>query len=41
MTEARGKFADMTPKELEAIIDEAVAAARKAKPAKRGDACVW
>jgi hypothetical protein len=34
MTEARSKFADMPPKELESIIDEAVAATRKAKPAK-------
>ena len=34
MTEARSKFADMPPKELESIIDEAVAAARKAKRPK-------
>jgi len=34
MTEARSKFADLPPKELEATIDEAVTAARKAKPPK-------
>jgi hypothetical protein len=30
MAEARSKFADMPPDELEAVIDEAVAAARQA-----------
>jgi hypothetical protein len=30
MAEARSKFADMTPEALETVIDEAVAAARKA-----------
>ena len=34
MTEARSKFADMPTKKLESAIDEAVAAARKAKPPK-------
>jgi hypothetical protein len=34
MTEVRNKFADMPAAELESLIDEAVAAARKAKPAK-------
>jgi hypothetical protein len=34
MIEARSKFADMPPKELESIIDDAVAAARKAKRPK-------
>ncbi len=29
VTEARGKFADMPPNELEAVIDEAVAATRR------------
>jgi hypothetical protein len=29
MAEARGKFADMPPDELEAVIDEAVAAVRQ------------
>jgi len=29
MTEARGKFADMPPAELESLIDEAVKAVRK------------
>jgi hypothetical protein len=32
MAEACGKFADMPPEELEALIDEAVAATRKAHP---------
>jgi hypothetical protein len=31
MTEARSKFADMPPAELESLIDEAVAAVRKDK----------
>lgn len=35
IAEARSKFADMPPEELEAAIDEAVAAARKAKPKPR------
>lgn len=30
IAEARGKFADTPPKELESVIDEAVAAAREA-----------
>jgi Ribbon-helix-helix domain len=34
VTEARSKFADMPPAELESLIDEAVTAVRKAKPAK-------
>jgi hypothetical protein len=36
MTEVRSKFADMPPAELESLIDEAVAAARKTKPPKAG-----
>jgi Ribbon-helix-helix domain len=31
MAEARGKFADLPPAEVEAIVDEAVAAGRKTK----------
>ena len=34
IAEARGKFADMPPAELDAAIDEAVAAARKAHAPK-------
>lgn len=34
MAEARSKFADLPPEELEAMIGEAVAAARKAKRRK-------
>ena len=34
MAEARSKFADLPPEELESVIDEAVAAARKAKRPK-------
>ena len=34
ITEARGKFADMSPEALKSAIGEAVAAARQAKPAK-------
>jgi hypothetical protein len=30
MTEARGKFADLSPAELEALIEEAVTATRRA-----------
>lgn len=33
---ARGRFADMQPEELEALVDEAVAAAREAKPPQAG-----
>jgi hypothetical protein len=36
VAEARGKFADMPPEELESLIDEAVAAARKASVPKMG-----
>jgi hypothetical protein len=36
MAEVRGKFADMPPAELEALIDEAVAAAREVKPSGTG-----
>ncbi len=36
ITEARGKFADMPPGELESLIDEAVAAARKTRAPKAG-----
>jgi hypothetical protein len=35
MAEARSKFADMTPEALETVIDEAVAAARKAGDRRR------
>jgi hypothetical protein len=34
MAEARGKFADMPPGQLEAVIDEAVTAARKGNSPK-------
>jgi hypothetical protein len=34
MTEARSKFADLPPEELESAIDEAVTAVRKAKRPK-------
>jgi len=36
MAEARSKFADMSPGELESLIDEAVAAARRDNPPKTG-----
>jgi hypothetical protein len=36
MAEARSKFADLPPEELEAMIDEAVAATRQASSAKAG-----
>jgi len=36
LAEARSKFADMPPEELEALIDEAVAATRAANPPKAG-----
>src|SRR5436853_7492771 len=36
VAEARSKFADMAPEELERVIDEAVAAARKASAPKPG-----
>jgi hypothetical protein len=36
MAEARSKFADMPAEELESVIDEAVAAARKAQTPKAG-----
>ena len=36
LAEARGKFADMPPQELERAIEEAVAAARKAPTPKPG-----
>jgi Ribbon-helix-helix domain len=36
VAEARGKFADMPPEQLESVIDEAVAAARKANAPKAG-----
>lgn len=36
MAEARSNFADMSPKELESVINEAVAAVRKAKRPKAG-----
>jgi len=36
MTEARSKFADMPPVELELLIDEAIAAARKDNTPKAG-----
>jgi hypothetical protein len=32
IAEARSKFADLPPEELEAVIDEAVAAARQVQP---------
>jgi hypothetical protein len=34
IAEARGKFADMPPEQLESVIDEAVTAARKANASK-------
>jgi hypothetical protein len=34
MAEARGKFADMPSEEVEAVVDEAVTAARKARAPK-------
>jgi hypothetical protein len=36
MAEARGKFADMPPDELDALLDEAVTAARQAGAPKAG-----
>lgn len=36
VAEARGKFADLPPEEVEALIDEAVAAARETGAAKAG-----
>lgn len=36
MAEARSQFADMPPEQAEALIDEAVAATRKANPRKAG-----
>jgi hypothetical protein len=36
MAEARGRFADMPPEALEALIDEAVTATRKAHPLTTG-----
>lgn len=36
IAEARGKFADLPPDELESLIDEAVAAARKPGSSKAG-----
>jgi hypothetical protein len=36
MAEARSKFADMPPEEVEAMIDEAVAATRQASNPKAG-----
>ena len=36
MAEARGKFADLPPDELEALIDEAVTATRNAHPLTTG-----
>ncbi len=36
LAEARSKFADLPPAELEALIDEAVAATRKAHPLTTG-----
>jgi Ribbon-helix-helix domain len=36
MAVARSKFADMPPEQAEALIDEAVAATRKANPLKAG-----
>ena len=36
LTEARGKFADMPPEQLEAMIDEAVTATRQANNPKAG-----
>jgi hypothetical protein len=36
MAEARSQFADLPPEQAEALIDEAVAATRKAHPLKAG-----
>jgi hypothetical protein len=36
IAEARSKFADLPPKELEALLDEAVATARKKRTSKAG-----
>jgi hypothetical protein len=36
MAEARGKFADLPPNELEALLEEAVAVTRRAPPPKAG-----
>ena len=36
MAEAREKFVDMPPGDLDTLIDEAVAATRRARPAKAG-----
>jgi Ribbon-helix-helix domain len=36
MAEARSQFADLPPEQAEALIDEAVAATRKANPRKAG-----
>ena len=36
MAEVRSKFADLPPAELEALIDEAVMAAREGKPSATG-----
>ena len=36
IAEARGKYADMPPEQLESVIDEAVAAARKANAPMAG-----
>jgi len=36
MAEARNKFADLSPEQAEALIDEAVAATRKAHPRTAG-----
>jgi hypothetical protein len=36
LAEVRGKFADLPPKELESLIDEAVAAARKETAPRAG-----
>jgi hypothetical protein len=36
LAEVRSKFSDMPPDELEALIDEAVAAARQTKPHQAG-----
>jgi hypothetical protein len=34
VSEVRGKFVDLPPDELESLVEEAVAAVRKAKPSK-------
>jgi hypothetical protein len=36
MSEARGKFSDLEPQALDALIDEAVSATRKANASKAG-----